>query len=99
MKLVAALLVSASLTFPAFSQSEKVDAVDPLVAIVEACQDALALGDRSTAFSIARKIRTEALLRFSSEPQQLAPLLLLYADAAASYQDTGALIAYREAIA
>lgn len=73
--------------------------IDPLLAAVEACQDALYLGDKSTAFAIARKIRTEALLRFSAEPHQLAPLLLLYADAAASYQDAGALIAYREAAA
>lgn len=71
---------------------------DPLVAIVEACQDALALGDTSTAFSIARKIRLQAIDRFSDEPHQLGPLLLLYADAAAGYKDRGALIAYREAI-
>ncbi len=99
LKLVAAVVVFVSLVFPVYAEEDGTEASDPLVAIVEACQDALALGDRSTAFSIARKIRTEALLRFSNEPRQLAPLLLLYADAAASYKDTGALVAYREAIA
>ena len=98
MKLLLSFAFLVGFAFNLQAQDTEMTEPDPLIAVVEACQDALALGDKSTAFSIARKIRKEAIRRFSDEPKQLAPLLLLYADAAASYKDAATLIAYREAL-
>jgi len=98
MKPIMLMLIWLLTSFPVNAVPEETYKIDPLVAIVEACQDALALGDKGTAYTIARKVRWEALSRFKDDPRQLAPLLLLYADAAASYNDRGALVAYREAL-
>lgn len=98
MRSIASFFLIVCLSWALSAEPEAAPGTDPLVPIVEACLDALELGDKATAYALARKIRFEAMTRFKNEPHQLAPLLLLYADAAASYSEPDALIAYREAV-